>query len=198
MRHSFKELNLGFESVETYITPRRLCVSVKALDTTQPDLSEERKGPNVNAPDQAIQGFLKSTGLSLEQCEKRDLDKGTFYFAKIETKGRSTEELIPESIQAIMDAYTWPKSMRWMGSDKTWVRPLHTGVCVLGEKTLSFDVEFNGGWSMSFGNVTHGHRFMANQPIEVKTFEDYAQKLKQHFVILDHRTRKDYIFGKSK
>lgn len=188
-----KDLNLKFGSIESYITPRRMCINIQDLDLIQPDVKEEKKGPSIDAPEQAIQGFLKSTGLPLEACEKRTLDKGTFYFARLEKKGQATESLIPSLVQSVMDSFAWPKSMRWKESEKTWVRPLHSGICILSEKTIPFKVSFGGGWEISFSNVTYGHRFMAPQAITVRDFEDYQEKLRNHFVILDHRERRQKI-----
>lgn len=194
---AFSTHSLTYEAIDAAITPRRLCIRVIGLDLMQPDVSQERKGPRVDAPEKAIQGFLESTGLTLDQCEKRELDKGIFYVATIQTKGQSTESILPSIIEGVLETFSWPKTMRWSHGHKSWVRPVRSGVCILEGKTIAFDYSFGEGATFSFSAMTHGHRFMANQPIEVSDFEDYKKNLKQHFVILDHRERKAFIAQKA-
>lgn len=193
----FDDLSLSHGDIKTYITPRRLAIIVTDLDLSQEDRIEERKGPHVDAPQQAIEGFLKSTGFSLEACEKRDMGKGTFYVAKIEKKGKPAAELLPSVVQKVIDSFPWSKSMRWGSSAKTWVRPLHSGMCLLDKETISFDISFGEDEKITFGNTTYGHRFMAGQPLQIHTVGEYAPLLKQHFVIVDQNERRQIILNKA-
>ncbi|MFY7777874.1 MAG: glycine--tRNA ligase subunit beta, partial [Elstera sp.] len=110
---SLTEAGLTPESLSVWVTPRRVAFYATGLPTAQPDRSEERKGPRADAPDGAIQGFLKSTGLTREQLETRETDKGAVLFAVTQIKGRPTRDVLPDLICALILGYTWPKSMRW-------------------------------------------------------------------------------------
>src|SRR5690606_17138634 len=126
-----KAQGLAAESLEAFVAPRRLSVAVTGLPTAQPDIEEERRGPRVDAPAQAIEGFLKSTGLTRDQLEERAEGKGTFLFARISRKGRPTLDVLPDVITSVIRSFPWPKSMRWgeaSGSTDSlrWVRPLQS------------------------------------------------------------------------
>ncbi len=125
-----KKAGLAFDKAEAYVTPRRLALVVDGLPKKQPDVTEERKGPRVDAPEKAIQGFLGSVGLTLDQVEKRDTPKGTFYFAVIERKGAATVDVLPELFNDVFSGFPWPKSMRWGANAQRWVRPLHDVLAV--------------------------------------------------------------------
>ena len=122
-----KEARLDFEKPQSFATPRRLALIVPGLPPVQPDITVERKGPRVDAPEKAIQGFLKSTGLTLEDCEQRETPKGPVWFAVKQEKGRPTGELLAELLPDALAAVSWPKSMRWDESGIRWVppHPLH-------------------------------------------------------------------------
>ena len=107
--------NLTYEGAQAFVTPRRLALHVVGLPAAQPTLSEERKGPRVGAPEAAIQGFLKSTGLSrIEDATiEKDPKKGEFYVATIKKPGRSTREALGEIVPSIVRSFPWPRSMRW-------------------------------------------------------------------------------------
>ena len=188
-----KAAGLSFTSAKSFVTPRRLALVVDGLPLAQPDVKEEKKGPRVGSPQQAVDGFLKSAGLaSLDQCEKRDTGKGEFYFAVVEKKGVATAAILPEIILAAMGDLPWPKSMRWAGNTQRWVRPLHSIVAVLDGKPLSgaFDL---GGDKVAFGDKTKGHRFLSSGEITVSNFADYQAKLKAAKVILDQSERRASI-----
>src|SRR5215813_8730017 len=122
-----KAAGLSFTRADAYATPRRLALVIDGLPTSQPDVKEEKKGPRVGSPQQAIDGFLKSAGLaSLDQCEQRDTGKGVFYFAVVEKKGAATATVLPAIILDAMASLPWPKSMRWATYTQRWVRPLHS------------------------------------------------------------------------
>ena len=188
-----KAAGLTFTSAKSFVTPRRLALVIDGLPLAQPDVKEEKKGPRVGSPQQAVDGFLKSAGLtSLDACEKRDTGKGEFYFAVIDKKGVATATILPEIILAAMNDLPWPKSMRWAGNTQRWVRPLHSIVALLDGKVLSgaFDL---GGDKVTFGDKTKGHRFLSSGEIAVANFADYQAKLKAAKVILDQAERRAEI-----
>ena len=184
---------LAFGRAEAYVTPRRLALVVDGLPEAQADVTEEKKGPRVGSPDQAVQGFLKSVGLdSLDKCEKRVVGKAEFWFATLHRKGRPTIEVLPELLVDAMRALPWPKSMRWGENRFAWVRPLHAIVCVFGGRVVPGVLDL-GADVIEFGNATRGHRFLAPSPLTVKDFADYASKLKAAFVVLDPAERRAAI-----
>jgi glycyl-tRNA synthetase beta chain len=197
--------NLLYEGAQSFVTPRRLTLHVVGLPAAQADLREERKGPRIGAPEAAIQGFLKSAGLSrIEEARvETDPKKGQFYVAVIEKPGRETKEAIAEIIPAIIRSFPWPKSMRWGAASAKpealrWVRPLRGIVCTLATQhetaeIVSFEID-----GIKAGDVTWGHRFMAAAPIHVRRFEDYVDALQKAKVVLDADRRKAIILADAK
>jgi len=188
-----KAAGLAFTRADAYVTPRRLALVIDGLPVTQADVKEEKKGPRVGSPQQAIDGFLKSAGLTaLNQCEERDTGKGVFYFAVVEKKGSATAQVLPQIITEAMIALPWPKSMRWAGYTQRWVRPLHSIIALFDGKVLegAFDL---GGKSISFGAATRGHRFLSSGEITVAGFADYQTKLRAAHVVLDAAERRSSI-----
>ena len=184
------EAGLTYAGAASFSTPRRLTLAIEGLLAESPTLKEERKGPRVDAPEKAIQGFLRGAGLTLDQLEIRDEKKGQVYFASVEKPGRPAAEIIAEVLEATIRNFPWPKSMRWGTGSLKWVRPLHSIVCVLnddlGANVVPLDID-----GITYGNKTQGHRFMAPAAIEVSTFDDYCAKLKRAFVVLDPQERAD-------
>lgn len=177
----------GVESANAraFATPRRLTLVIDGLPDKTPDVKEERKGPKVGAPDQAIQGFLRAAGLtSIDQATVQEDKKGAFYIALTEKKGRATAELIAEIVPAVVRAFPWPKSMRSGRHELRWVRPLHSILCILGGKVVPFEIE-----GIASGDTTRGHRFMAPDAFEVTGFADYEKKLEAAKVVLDPAKR---------
>jgi len=182
---------LSFSHIDTYVTPRRFVAVVSDLIEATMGTREERRGPKVSAPENAIQGFLKSAGVTLEKCEQRD----GYYYAQIETKPQQTYDILPEIVQSIFAKIVWPKSMFWALEDGTqsqfWVRPVRSVLTVFGEKALSFKIPTLG---ITTSNKTQGHRFLKPDIMEVSSFTDYQTKLEKAFVILDHPTRQTLIW----
>ena len=175
------EAGLEFNEIKTFATPRRLTTVVEGLPARSPDIREERKGPRIDAPDAAIKGFLKSTGLaSADQAERRDDKKGAYYVALLERPGRATAEVIAEIMLELVKSFPWPKSMRWGIGRLRWVRPLQSIICLLDGKVVPFEVD-----GIRSGKETRGHRFMAHEPFKVRRFKDYGEKLRDAKVILD-------------
>jgi len=173
------------EALKTFAGPRRLTLIVEGLPAAQPDRSEERKGPRVGAPDAAIDGFLRSTGLSRDQLTERD---GVWY-AQIARQGRATGEIIAEMVEVIVRGFSWPKSMKWGTGTLRWVRPLQRILCVFDGEIVPFQIE-----GIASGDLSEGHRFMGSRaPFRARTFEQYADGLRANFVVLDVEERKSRI-----
>jgi glycyl-tRNA synthetase beta chain len=176
-------------SIEGHVTPRRLVVIADGIPARQPDRSEERRGPRVGAPQQAIDGFLRAAGLvSIDQCEVRGTDRGEFYFAVLNQPGRATAEVLPELIHAAMAALPWPKSMRYPASPLRWVRPLNSAVCLFDGAVLTLPLG-----DVPVGRVTRGHRFLSPGEISVGDAADYRDKLAKAHVVLDWSDRRAII-----
>ncbi|MCB1334451.1 MAG: glycine--tRNA ligase subunit beta [Roseivivax sp.] len=187
------EAGLTYAGAAAFATPRRLALTVHGLTGHSPTLREERKGPRVDAPDQAIEGFLRGAGLTRDQLEERDDKKGRVYFAVIEKPGRPAAEIVAEVLEQVIRNFPWPKSMRWGAGNLRWVRPLHRILCILtdeaGAEVVPMEVD-----GISAANVTEGHRFMAPGAFSVSSFEDYTAKLKRAHVILDPAERAEAIW----
>jgi glycyl-tRNA synthetase beta chain len=185
-----KAQGLDVGEAKAFATPRRLALVVEGVPAKSPDTSEERKGPRVNAPEQAIAGFLKSAGLASigEAQVVADPKKGDFYVARIEKPGRAAKEIVAELVPAVVAKFPWPKSMRWGSGRTTWVRPLHSVVCLLDGKVVPFEIA-----GLASGNVTRGHRFHGNEPFKVSGAADYAKGLGAHKVMLDAAERSGLI-----
>ena len=188
-----KGANLDFEAIAAYSTPRRLTVVVEGLPTAQPDLKDERKGPKVGAPEQAMAGFLRGAGLdNLDQCEQRDTPKGAVWYAVIEHKGQATVAVLPDIIQTAIKAVSWAKPMRFADLGFRWVRPLKSIIALFDGVTLAGGLDMQGG-EIAFGNETKGHRFLSEGAFTVTNFADYHDKLRAAHVVLNHEERKAAI-----
>jgi glycyl-tRNA synthetase beta chain len=184
---------LDYSDADAYATPRRLALHIRGIPARQPDISEERKGPKVGAPDKAIEGFLRGAGVeSLDSCEKRETPKGEVWFAIIEKKGLDTSEILPDLLVGAIRKLVWPKSMRWAGNTSRWVRPLHSILAVFDGAALEGELDL-GGETVAFGYRTWGHRFLSPDYISANSFKDYATGLRQAHVILDAAERRRMI-----
>jgi glycyl-tRNA synthetase beta chain len=183
MTNGIVDAGLTYASAASFHTPRRLTLAVESLLEASPTVQEERKGPKVGAPDQAIRGFLRGAGLTADDLEVRDDKKGQVYFAKITKPGRPAAEIVAEVLEATIRNFPWPKSMRWGSGSLRWERPLQSILCLLSNEaeTQIVPLEMDG---ISAGNTTRGHRFMADDVFTVNDFDDYEAKLKRSKVIL--------------
>ncbi len=190
---------LVYEGAKAFATPRRLALSVHGIPARQPDIKDERKGPKVGAPEQAIAGFLKAAGLkSIGEAKVQADKKGDFYVAVIEKAGKPAIDVIAEMLPEVVRTFPWPKSMRWGSGRLSWVRPLHSIVATFGPETEEPDIvqfEVDG---IKAGDETRGHRFMAPAPIKVRHFDDYVAKLEKAKVVLDPARRADAILADAK
>jgi glycyl-tRNA synthetase beta chain len=180
---------LRAQSITVYSTPRRLALIASGLPEATEAVSEEIKGPKTSAPPQALEGFLRKTGLTQDQLVERD----GIYFAVIEKPGRATADVLAEAIPAIIRAFPWPKSMRWGTASVSteslkWVRPLSGIIALMGDEVVPFEVD-----GLVSGRVTMGHRFHHSGEITIGNAADYAAKLRAAHVILDHEERQDIV-----
>lgn len=193
MADKLVDAKLTHAPIITYTTPRRLVFCINDLPLTQPDIRETKKGPRVNAPEQAINGFLRGAGLDcLESCEIITTPKGDFYQAVLEKKGRPTADVLSDIITHTIKGYTWAKSMRFADFDFRWVRPLRHILAVFNGQTINGAIPMSGDKNQRhFTNTTVGHRFMGNGGIiTVTDFADYEQKLADNGVTVNHEKRR--------
>jgi len=188
------EAGLTYKSAAAFSTPRRLTLSVEDLLAESKPVREERKGPKVGAPDQAIDGFLRGAGVTRDDLEIRDDKKGQVYFAVIQKPGRMAADVIAEVLEKAIRNFPWPKSMRWGTGTLKWVRPLHSVLCILtdeaGAEVVPLDID-----GITAGNTTRGHRFLSPDAFSVTNFEDYEAKLKRANVMLRADERADMIWN---
>ena len=212
------EAGLLYEGAKAFVTPRRLTLAVQGVPVRQPDRREEKKGPRVGAPEQAIAGFLKAAGLkSLAEAKVQPDKKGDFYVAVIEKPGRPALEVIAEILPQVIRDFPWPKSMRWGAQSARqgtfapgfqssafdtgplrWVRPLHSIVATFGPETEEPDVVPFTVDGIAAGNQTRGHRFLAPDIVTVRHFADYCAKLDKAKVVLDPERRREIILTEAK
>jgi len=187
------EAGLTYASAGAFSTPRRLVLSVEGLTAESRPVREERKGPSTTAPLPAIDGFLRSTGLTLDQLERRADRKGETFYAVVERPGRPAAVIVAEVLEGVIRGFPWPKSMRWGSGSLRWVRPLQSILCILTDDTGAHVVplEVDG---IRAGNTTEGHRFMGMGRFTVTGFDDYVVKLKRAKVMLDTAEREAAIW----
>jgi glycyl-tRNA synthetase beta chain len=190
------DAGLTYAGAAAFSTPRRLTLAIEGLLAASPTLREERKGPRVDAPEQAIDGFLRGAGLTRDQLEEREVGKARVFFAVVEKPGRPAADIVAEVLEHTIRTFPWPKSMRWGAGSLRWVRPLHSILCILTDEAGSDVVPLTVD-GITAANTTHGHRFMGKGRFTVSSFEDYAAKLKQNRVILDPAARADAIWAEA-
>jgi glycyl-tRNA synthetase beta chain len=198
------EAGLVYDGAKAFVTPRRLTLAVQGVPVRQPDRREEKKGPRVGAPEQAVAGFLKAAGLkSLSDAKVQPDKKGDFYVAVIEKPGRAALDVISEILPAVIKSFPWPKSMRWGAQSKNpgalnWVRPLHSILATFGPETEDPDIVPFTVDGIAAGNVTRGHRFLAPESFTVRRLADYTAKLDKARVVLDPERRRSIIDTEAK
>jgi len=196
MTDGLVDAGLTYADAAAFATPRRLVLTVHGLTAESPTVREERKGPRADAPEKAIEGFLRSTGLTRDQLEERETLKGNVLFAVVEKQGRPAAEIVAEALEQVIRNFPWPKSMRWGSGQLRWVRPLQSVLCILsddaGAETVPFAIE-----GLQAGDITRGHRFMAPDAFSITSFEDYEAKLKRAHVVLNPLERADHIHAEA-
>ncbi|MFP5394926.1 MAG: glycine--tRNA ligase subunit beta [Alphaproteobacteria bacterium] len=188
-RKAMDDAGVALGEVTVWSTPRRLALIARGLPLATAAVSEEIKGPRVGAPPQALEGFLRKTGLAESDLVERD----GVLFAVIDKPGRATAEVLAEAIPTLVRAFPWPKSQRWGAASISteslrWVRPLSAIVALLGGEVVPFEID-----GIASGRLTRGHRFHSDGEIEIADADDYAAKLRAAHVIVDHEERQDLI-----
>ncbi|MEL7465411.1 MAG: glycine--tRNA ligase subunit beta [Pseudomonadota bacterium] len=186
---------LTYAAAAAFATPRRLTLSITGMAERSPDVREERKGPRTDAPEKALEGFLRSTGLTKDQLEARDDKKGQVWFATIEKPGQGAAEVLAEVIPDVIRTFPWPRSMRWGTGDLRWVRPLQSIMAIIlndNAENEVVDLEVGG---IRSGDATQGHRFMGPDAFTPADFDDYVAKLEAAKVILDPEERRNRIWA---
>jgi glycyl-tRNA synthetase beta chain len=188
------EAGLTYASAGAFSTPRRLTLTVEGLTPESRPVREERKGPATSAPKAAIDGFLRSTGLTMDQLERRADKKGETLFAVIEKPGRAASAIVAEVLEGVIRNFPWPKSMRWGAGALRWVRPLQSILCLLSDETGASVVPVAVD-HLTAGNTTEGHRFMGQGRFAVSGFDDYRAKLLRARAMLDSAEREAQIWN---
>ena len=180
--------------VKVWSTPRRLAVCFPKVRVIEPAREEEKRGPRADAPAEAVNGFLRSAGITKKQAEIRQTPKGEFYFAVQKHKGRKAVDTLPILIAEVIANFKWPKSMRWGTGQKRWIRPLRGIVALFDGKALKGEVDFGGDEKIYLGNKTRGHRFLDdNQSVTIASGATYEETMKEHFVIVSRFERENMI-----
>jgi glycyl-tRNA synthetase beta chain len=198
------DAGLVYDGAKAFVTPRRLALSVHGIPARQADLREQKKGPRVGAPENAIAGFLKAAGLkSIADAKIQSDKKGDFYVAVVERPGRAALDVLGEILPGVIKSFPWPKSMRWGMQSKEpgaldWVRPLHSIVATFGPETEEPEIVPFAVDGIAAGNATRGHRFLAPAPFTVRRLGDYMDKLDKAKVVLDAERRRDIIAAEAK
>ena len=182
---ALKREDLGFDSVESYVTPRRLALVVDGLPRRRPDRREEKRGPRVGAPDKAIQGFLRANGATIEMC----VERGDYLYLETETAGGEVAELLPGIVRDLIGKLAWPKSMRWGAGGTRWVRTLERVLCVFDGSPVALELPDG----IASGGIASGHRFHAPEPFPVSSFAEYRERLRAARVILDAAERRRIV-----
>ena len=191
--HELRLAGIECGGADAFVTPRRLAVIFRDLPLETAAVSEEFKGPRTSAPPQALEGFLRKTGLTQDQLEDRD----GVWFAVVNKPGRATADVLAQAVPAVIRAFPWPKSMRWGAASQTteslrWVRPLKGIVAILGEALVDIEIE-----GLRSGYATLGHRFHHPGEITIGGAHDYVEKLRACHVIASHRERQAMIEAKA-
>ncbi|NSX32175.1 glycine--tRNA ligase subunit beta [Brevundimonas vesicularis] len=185
-----KAAGLTWEALTTYAGPRRLTLVIDGLPTATPDREEEVKGPRASAPEQALEGFLRKTGLTRDQLTERD----GVLFAVLSSKGRATTDLVAETVDEVVRTFPWPKSMRWGSGTLRWVRPIKRVLCLFDGQVVPFEID-----GIQSDAITEGHRFLGSgELLRVSDFVDYRTQLEKNFVLLDVADRKLRILEQAK
>lgn len=191
---ALEEAEIPFKEGACHSTPRRLIFTATDLPTTIADKVEEKKGPKVDAPEQALNGFLRSNNLTQDDLVQQETPKGVFWFAKITKKGGQTHDLLKEIIPAAMREINWPKSMRWGETAFRWARPLRNIVALFDGDVIDFTFDLGGQEApLVSTNRTVGHRFLSPGEIEIQNYDDYKTKMHSAYVMIDRDERKKII-----
>ncbi|MEH6648807.1 MAG: glycine--tRNA ligase subunit beta [Motiliproteus sp.] len=189
IEQGLKEANLGYQSAKLFASPRRLAVLVSGLDSSQPDIDLEKRGPSTKAPEKAVEGFARGCGVSVDQLQTLDTDKGQYFLFKSQQQGKPAAELLGDIVNQSLAKLPIPKRMRWGSSRTEFVRPAHWCVMLFGDEVV--DAELLG---IKAGRQTFGHRFHYNKPIELIAPSDYETALLETgYVVADFAKRQAQV-----
>ncbi|ABA87858.1 glycyl-tRNA synthetase, beta subunit [Syntrophotalea carbinolica DSM 2380] len=195
IRKELETGRIGFETVRTFATPRRLVLAVTGVASGQARQEVTASGPSVSVafdadgnPTKAALGFARSNGVEVSDLERRETDKGEYLFVSKVVEGRPTGELLPEMLPRIIAAIPFKKSMRWKDLDIRFARPMHWIVALFDGQVVPFSYG-----NLTSGNLSYGHRFMAPDAFEVSSLEQYLVEAEKHFVIVDPVKRRQII-----
>ncbi len=186
---ALKAQDLGFDTAESYATPRRLALVVDGLPTRRPGRREEKRGPRVGAPDRAIQGFADANNVPVSALVQNEAGKHAYWFATIETAGGEVADLLPAIVRDLIGRLAWPKSMRWGAGGTRWVRTLERVLCVFDGSPVALELPDG----IASGGIASGHRFHAPEPFPVSSFAEYREGLRAARVILDAAERRRLV-----
>lgn len=194
------EAFLSSDSIDYYGTPRRLALLIRGLPEQQPDREEEAKGPPAKAafkagePTKAAIGFATSRGVSVDDLEVRDTDKGEFVFVRQQIPGRSTAEILQEKVQTWITRLEGSRFMRWGDGDLRFPRPIRWLVALLDDQLLPVRIE-NGSETVVSDRLSYGHRVLHPEPVSLPTAEAYVDALENACVAVDLETRRATILS---
>ena len=174
-----KSEDIDFDQTEYFFTPRRIGLFISGLPKKSPDIVEEKRGPRVDSKEQAVDGFLRSTGTSIDKLIKRETPKGEFYFYTLEKKGNKTEKLLKPIIEKSMTSIQWPKSMKWGSEKQRWIRPIVSILSIFDQKVIPVTYA-----SCLANNITMPHAFLTDTVLEVESFSQYKKSLDTGHVVL--------------
>lgn len=186
-----KEYGAEFNGVSSYVSPRRIAIRVDDLEAKTKDLFEEKRGPKIGAPQNAIEGFLRSNNKNREDL----IEKNGYYFLNISTLGMDIRKVIPQIVEDFINNFPWPKTMHWYMEDKKmlsafWIRPIRSILCIYDGSPIKDEIKSVG---IEMSDITYGHRFLSSGPIRVFDFEDYSSKLEKNYVMIDYFKKMSYI-----
>ncbi len=191
---SLTKRDIAFESFKTFSSPRHLSIIIKSIELEQKDQEIEKRGPRFDANQKAIDGYLKSNQLKIDETIIKETNNGKFYFHSQKIKGQKTYEILPDIINEIVNGFVWPKSQRWANTDLKWARPLRNIVLLLNNDVVKGEVEIGKNVFLKFTNSTFAHRYL-DKKIVINKIENYEQLLEENFVILDRNKRLEKIIN---
>ena len=189
----FREKQISFKKGSSFSTPNRLIILFEGLSKEIIKKAEEIKGPNVNAPEKAIEGFLRSNQINKNDLLKKKIEKEEFYFFKKSTKKINTINLLEEHTPLILDKLQWKKSMRWGDYSLKWARPLKSILAVFDEKSLGFQFHH-----LKSSNTTFVDKEFEDKKKIFKNFESYKSFFNQSGIIIDHNLRREFVIKEFK
>ena len=184
----FKEKSISFKKSLSFSTPNRLIILFEGVQKQLVIKSQEIKGPNINAPELALDGFIRSNNIFKKDLYEKKIDKGNFYFFKTKSKTLNTHELLEEFIPSILQKIQWKKSMKWNDFDLNWGRPLKSILAIFDKKKLNFEFHH-----LSSSNTTFIDKEFEEKKKFFTNFKDYNNFFKKLNIIIDQNVRKNLI-----